>query len=69
MSYMFKHAQVFDQNLIKWNTGNVINMKEMFRDTQAFSNHDLSSWNVNKVTEHTDFFTGADAGNTEPNWP
>jgi surface protein len=41
----------------------------MFASAYDFKNHDLSGWNVSKVTDHTDFFRYAGSGNTEPIWP
>ena len=57
--------------MVIWKTGvgSVSNMDRMFYGASNFSNHDLSSWDVNSVTTHTDFLTGASIGNIEPNWP
>jgi len=40
----------------------------MFNGATAFSNHDLSGWDVNNVTNHTDFSLNWGTGNIEPNW-
>jgi hypothetical protein len=43
----------------------------MFYNASSFANHNLSSWTwaPGSSVSHQDFFTGAGAGNTEPNWP
>jgi surface protein len=43
-------------------------MQSMFKNASLFQNHNLSGWNVGKVTKHADFMTGAGSGNTEPKW-
>jgi surface protein len=43
-------------------------MNLMFYRARAFTNHDLSSWDVSSVTDHDRFMSGAGSGNTEPNW-
>jgi surface protein len=42
----------------------------MFYKAKAFTNQDLSSWNVGKVPsdKHYSFVYGSGGGNTEPNW-
>jgi surface protein len=42
----------------------------MFKETSAFKNQDLSSWNVGNVPsdEHDEFMTDSGGGNTEPSW-
>jgi len=69
MNSMFYKASVFNQPIGNWNTAAVTNMNAMFYYASAFSNQDLSSWNVNNVHgNHSNFFTGAGAGNIEPLW-
>ncbi len=43
-------------------------MEGMFINATAFTNHDLSGWNVDKVTQHEDFGKGWGTGNKEPIW-
>ena len=43
-------------------------MPYMFAWAYDFSNQDLSSWNVLKVTNHEFFFEAISNTNTEPNW-
>jgi surface protein len=70
MSYMFYNATSFNGNVENWGnkTANVTNMSHMFENATSFSNHNLSSWDVSSVTNHTDFSNGWGSGNTEPNW-
>ena len=68
MSMMFGDTKNFNQNISGWNTSNVTNMEQMFINASSFSNQDLSSWDVSKVTNHCCFTQGWGAGNTEPNW-
>ena len=69
MSQMFLNATNFNQDIRDWNVSNVTNMRIMFQSASSFSNHDLSTWDVGNVTDHTDFMTNAGSGNTEPTWP
>jgi len=70
MSAMFAEAKSFDGNVERWcgKTANVTDMGRMFKNAAAFSGHDLSCWDVSKVTDHHDFGTGWGSGNVEPNW-
>ena len=67
---MFFHAKNFNQPLNKWDVNNVTDVDRMFANARAFTNQDLSSWNVSNVPtdKHNDFMTGTSTGNTEPNW-
>ncbi len=68
MSGMFSYTKVFDKPLDKWDVSNVTNMDNMFFYAESFSNHDLSGWNVDKVTNHWSFSDGWGTGNKEPIW-
>ena len=48
----------FDEDISRWNVGNVTNMTSMFEGASAF-NQDISSWNVSKVTSMKKMFKGA----------
>ena len=65
---MFFGAAQFNQNINDWDVSQVIDMSFMFREARAFTQQDLSGWNVSKVTKHYRFFDGAGSGNIEPNW-
>lgn len=43
-------------------------MSYMFYNAAAFTDHDLSDWDVTDVTSHIGFSTGWGTGNTEPTW-
>jgi len=68
MEEMFNSASTFNQDLSNWNTLNITIMDRMFKDASAFTNHDLSTWDVSKVTSHTDFATGSGDNIIEPSW-
>ncbi|MCF6189672.1 MAG: BspA family leucine-rich repeat surface protein [Cocleimonas sp.] len=69
MNSMFYDATAFNQDISAWNVSKVTNMNRMFYNAKEFVNHNLSTWDVAKVTAHLNFLTGAGSGNTEPNWP
>ncbi len=68
MHLMFSHAEKFNQDISNWDVSNVIDMSYMFDNAKSFSGHDLSSWNVDKVTNHINFGYLWGSGNTEPKW-
>ena len=68
MRGMFLEANGFNQDISNWDVSNVTNMDLMFRGADSFSDHNLSSWNVIKVTTHIDFITETGGENIEPNW-
>jgi surface protein len=61
-------GDAFNQPLNKWKTGKVTNMFVMFQKASAFSDQNLSTWNVTKVTNHDRFMLDAGTGNIEPIW-
>ncbi|MBN1525118.1 MAG: BspA family leucine-rich repeat surface protein [Spirochaetales bacterium] len=69
LNLMFYEATSFNGDLSSWDVSSVEHMEYMFYNASAFSNHDLSGWDVNNVTAHGDFSTGWGSGNTEPIWP
>ena len=76
MSYMFRAAGYSNPNFTlnlgsNFNTSNVTNMEFMFHDIGYVNNSfrlNCSSWNVNKVTKHTDFNLGATTKVIPPVW-
>ena len=50
MSWMFEHAESFNQPLDKWNVSKVTNMHDMFWKASSF-NQPLNNWDVSKVTD------------------
>jgi hypothetical protein len=57
-----------DGVISSWDVSSVTNMNSMFQDASAFSDHDLSGWNVTNVDYHENFSTGWGTGNSEPLW-
>lgn len=57
MSFMFKDAALFDQDLSTWNTENVLTMESMFENCEYFAG-DVSTWNVSRVQSFEKTFTG-----------
>ena len=55
---MFNGAQAFNQDISKWNTGNVTNMSTMFSFASTF-NQDISTWNTGNVTNMFGMFSYA----------
>jgi surface protein len=47
-----------------WNTSNILDMKEMFFDTDAF-NQDIGNWDVSNVTDMSGMFFATDAFNQD----
>ncbi len=56
--------------ILKWDTSKVEDMSNMFNSAgkNADYNLDLSNWNVEKVTSHTDFNTNVESKVTPPRW-
>ena len=67
MYAMFSNALSFNQPIEIWDTSSVTDMTIMFTEASAFTNHDLSTWDVSNVIDHVNFMTGAGV-NIEPNW-
>jgi surface protein len=49
MYLMFGGADAFNQDIGRWNVGEVVNMSWMFTYAKTF-NQDIGDWNVGKVT-------------------
>ena len=62
-------AELFNEDLSRWDVSNVTTMEFMFYSASAF-NGDLSSWDVSNVTEMAGMFYEAKAFNkdTIKNW-
>jgi surface protein len=66
---MFHKAVSFNQDISAWDVSKVEGMTIMFSGASAFTQRDLSGWNVSKNRWHVSFFKDAGPGNIEPNWP
>jgi surface protein len=64
MSFVFRNASVFNQNIGSWNTANVTNMRWMFRGATAF-NQNIGGWNTANVTNMEVMFSNAAAFNQD----
>ena len=66
MNNMFYYATSFNKNISSWNTSKVVDMSYMFYNASAFSNNDLSLWDVSNVQKHNYFCDGWGSKNIPP---
>jgi len=64
MSFMFKSASAFNQNIGNWDVSSVINMNGMFALASSF-NQDISEWDVSSVTWMGSMFYAASSFNQD----
>jgi len=62
MTFLFKYARSFNQDLSSWNTSSVSGMNSMFYGVELF-NADISSWDVSSVNDFSFMFAGASSFN------
>ena len=68
MSFMFRNAIAFNQDIGDWNVSKVNNMQDMFRNASAFD-QDIGDWDVSKVNNMQGMFDGATVFNGDlSNW-
>ena len=58
MSYMFYHAENFNQPIGDWDVSNVTDMSHMFHEAWAF-NQPIGGWDVSNVTDMCGMFYNA----------
>jgi len=68
MRGMFQGLSFFPETIGGWNTSNVEDMAFMFAGIRFAWFIDLSEWNVSKVIDHQQFFTGDGDSFKEPIW-
>lgn len=66
MSYMFRDAASFNQDISNWNVGNVNNMQYLFSNAVRF-NQPLADWNVENVANMRYMFSNASSFNQNIN--
>ncbi len=64
LSFMFRGASSFNQNIASWRTENVTTMQSMFEGATAF-NQDIGGWNTGIVTTMQSMFEGATSFNQD----
>jgi len=62
MSFMFRNATAFNQNINSWDVSSATNMGAMFMDANSFD-QPLSEWDVSSVTNMASMFFNARAFN------
>src|SRR5690606_34559798 len=64
MSFMFRGAKNFNQDISSWNVSSVTNMSSMFHGATSF-NQDISGWDVSSVTDMGYMFDRAENFNQD----
>ncbi|MFK5975455.1 MAG: BspA family leucine-rich repeat surface protein [Sulfurovum sp.] len=68
MSNMFSGAIAFNGDISSWDVSKVRFLNGMLNGASAFSDHNLSGWDVGLVENSSGFMTNSGSGNTEPLW-
>ena len=64
MRYMFKGATTFNEDISRWDTSSVADMRNMFDGATTF-NQPIGEWDTSSVTDMEEMFYGATAFNEQ----
>jgi surface protein len=66
--HRFQGARIFNRDISRWKTGNVLDMSHMFQYAARLHINSLSSWDTSRVTSMSFMFASASHFNGELDW-